>query len=750
MANVLDGLLAWYRGSKENKGYKVGNKKKTTSNKKAKKNKKNSKSDKKREEQKENPTAIKIDDENNDKSIFAQETIVDLVAPNGVNPNPLGYLTVNDEGRDVYIRSFYIDKLPRRSTFAHTFEEIFNFSNSTVSIFIEPLIEGKSIKELDKQITSLDSERLIAQENKDRNRERKVDKKLNEAEAWASNIDSGENTLFEVGFLITIFADSLDELDVKSGDLHSLGKSKGIELSACFAHNPEAFLANTPINKPDKKRLKYHQMDKFSLSTIFNHTRSEFYHEDGVVIGRNMNTGKPITYDIYDKSHNGYGVVITGTTNAGKSTTVKVLVLRYAPFGYRFVSLDTEQRGNRGEYSMLAEQLNGVNYQIHSKSNNTINLFEIGIEKEFDEIDKVEYEILNLSAKITDVKHIILTMVRNGKSNENEIDTFIERIVTDIINELYDERKIYDGDIDSLFTNGTMFVNGKVTSGKVKKELPAITDFCKRAFYKKKKNKNPNYDLAIDIIIATMEDYVRELIICPDCLKTLTLEEYMGIKNGLESHEEVHCPHCKEGEIKKIKGIKPYYDGQSTIEIDYYTKYTNIDISQLHDKDKPIAQQIALNFIKENFIKKNSKDPTKAEKLVVLFDETHKMFPYKEAREFIVEVYRTARKRHVSPWTATQRLADYALYDECIAIITNATSKFLLRHDAADQDVLMKHTSLTSSQAERTLSLDKGEVVLIDNNHVVFVKIDLLDIEKMVTETDMGNVRKMYEGKAVS
>lgn len=679
-------------------------------------------------------------------SIFAKDDVLELIAPDGVNPIPLGYFTINDQGKEIYVRNFYIEKLPKRSTFAETFSHVFNFSNSTVSVFINPLLEGKASKQIDNQINSLDSERLAAQEKKDRNRERKITKKMKEAEEWAILIESGENSMFEVGFLITIFAESLDELDIKSGDLFTRGKEKGMEICATYAYHPEAFQMNTPINMPIDGLIKTHIMDKFSLSTIFNHTRSEFHHEKGITLGRNMNTGKPVTFDIYDPSHNGYNISITGTTNAGKSTTVKVLMARYKSKKYRFVSLDSEPRGTKGEYSLIAERLNGVNYEIHSKSNNIINLFEISEETEYDEITKTETLTLKLKNKITDVKHIILTMIRADHAGDSsfEVSTFVQRIVTDIVTELYNEKGIYDEQVDSLYEVGEILENGVLTTGKRKKELPTITEFYLKALYKRKKNTNPNHALAYDVIIATMKDYVRELYVCEECLTVFTKEEYLMHVKDVKSI----CPHCNSI-IERIEGLNPYYDGQSTITIDYYTPHTNIDISQLHDKDKPVAQQIALNFINENFIKKNSQDPKKAEKLVVIFDETHKMFPYEEARKFIVDIYRTARKRLVSAWTCTQRLADYALYEECMAIITNSTALFILRHAPTDKKILKEHTILTDAQIELTTSLDKGEVMLIDNKTVVQVKIDLLDIEKDITDTDMSSVKERYMNESI-
>lgn len=683
-----------------------------------------------------------IHTEDETKSIFAQRSIIDLIAPTGLNPNPLDYLVVNDNGANIYIRNFYIDKMSRRTTFANTFAKILSFPNSRVSVFIEPLLDGKAIKELDKQIISLDSEAATADEDGDRNRLRKVGDKMSEAESWARMIDSGENSMFEVGFLITLFADSLDNLDIKCGDLKSVASEKSIEISATYACHPEAFQMNTPINKGKKKMIKYHPMDKFSLSTIFNHTRSEFYHKNGVTLGRNYYTGKPIAFDIYDSSHNGFGVIIAGGTGSGKSTTVKILTSRYEAYGYRFVSLDTQARGNRGEYAVLAESLNGVNYEINPKSKNIINLFELDVQKEYDEITGLEYNVLDLATKITDVKYILSTMIRKGRSFDDfAMTTILERIITDSISELYAAKNIVDGDINSLYENGTTFVNGKLTSGKVKKALPTVTEFYILVLNKRRLNNNRNYDLAYDVILAGIKDYVRNVVICNDCGTVYTLEEYQRIKDS-----NCTCPKCHiEGAVEHVKGIQPYYDGQSTISIDEYTPFTNIDISQLHDKDKPVAQQIALNYIQENFIKKNSMDVKKANKMVVILDETHKMFPYEDARKFIVDVYRTARKYNVSPWTATQRLADYALYEECKAIITNTSAKFILRHDVSDNRELAELANLTESQIERVNSLDKGQTCIIDTGKVVFCIIDMLEIEKMIAETDAENIKKMYE-----
>lgn len=694
----------------------------------------------KKENEEKTESIVKKNEEDSIPSIFAQRTFKELVAPNGVNPNNSDYMVLNDNGVNIYIRNFYIDKLPRRTTFANTFAKLFNFSNSTCSVYVKPLLDGKANKDLDKQIISLESELCLAEDNRDTNRIRKVGHKMREAEAWAAKIDSGENSLFMVGFIFTVYAQSLEELDIKSGDLKTLANEKSIEISATYGCHPEAFKLNTPTNNHNDKLIKYHPMDKFSLSTIFNHTRSEFYHKNGIILARNYLTGKPITFDIYDPSHDGFGLVITGTTGSGKSTTVKIMVSRNEPFGYRYVSLDTQARGNRGEYSLVADRLNGVNYQIHAGSKNIINPFEIDVQLEYDEVTDTEYKVLKLANKITDVKYILLTIIKNDDNIKDT--TFIKSIVSDNIKELYAKAGIIDGDIESLYETGSKYINGNLTTGKVKKRLPTISDFYILTLKKKYMNTNINYDLAYDTILATLKEYVREITICEECGYVPSSTEISNITS------EYECPVCgKKHTVVKIVGTKPYYDGQSTIEIDENTSFSNIDISQLHEKDQPVAQQISLNFIQENFIKKNSMNIKKAKKMVVIFDETHRMFPFEDARKFIVDVYRTARKYNVSPWTITQRLVDYTLYPECEAIITNSAAKFIMKQDTNDNEKIAKMANLTESQILRINSLGKGEICIKDGGKTVFCKVDMLDIEKMIVETDVKNIQKMHEDR---
>lgn len=66
--------------------------------------------------------------------------------------------------------------------------------------------------------------------------------------------------------------------------------------------------------------------------------------------------------------------------------------------------------------------------------------------------------------------------------------------------------------------------------------------------------------------------------------------------------------------VEVVVGTRSFFDGQSTIHVDLDTPWINIDISQMIDANRPIAEAIAANYLNENFVKKNSSNPRKAKK----------------------------------------------------------------------------------------------------------------------------------------
>lgn len=705
---------------------------------------------------------IKINKDNKDansesKKVKKRERVSEarrMVAPDGINPNPLSYTILHDGGHDIYVRSFTIDTLPKRTVFASTFPALFNFDRTTSSVFIEPITEGRASHLLDGRIVEIETNIITAEKNADRNQVRKLNAKLRDAEDWAHRIETGENSLYHVYFLFTIMAESLDMLNRRTDAFRNLAKERQITLSCCYSLQAECYLTGLPLMYRYQASvgpirscgLKRHTLDKLSLASIFNHTQDSFFHSKGIIIGRNMNTGLPVAFDVYDRKHNGYNLVFAGMTGTGKSACMKILASRYiTKNGYRFVCIDSQSKGNRGEYAMLTDMMCGTNFEIRSNTGNIINLFDLDIEEEWTEISGT-YEVLRLQDKITNAKSDLMTLIQGGRDSADfSLLIHIERIVTDTIAELYEDLKIYDNVVDSLYETGKGFKDGVLTSGKVKKKMPVLSDFYKKILKKSKNNKVQEHKRAYRIILDSLKDRIRELYYCPECMTFYSRSEWDKMKRVCSCGAKMH----------KIRGSKAYYDGQSTIRMKEKERFTNIDISQLPEEEKPIARQIALSFVNEQFIKRNAINPKRTECLGVIVDEVNQNFAIKSAITSLDYVARTSRKRLVSLWTATQALRDYDCCLETEALLKQAAAKFVFKQSYSDREYVQHTLNLTNGQVDKVLELGgdpeddsisrKGEVCIVDNGKICFCKIDYLQAaEAVFVETDPRVIQKMY------
>lgn len=695
------------------------------------------------------------------------------IVPDAVDPGPNGYLVIDDGGREVFARSFTIDRMPKRTRYANTFSELLNFASCTSSIFVEPIPDSEMSRKLDKHIVVLESEHIAAEG--DTNRQRKLRGQYRETERLAEEVESGNEKFFYVRFLFTLIADDLERLNKLSDEFRGLALNKQIAITSTYGVQAEAFVSNLPLNRSQNIKSKYiksdalkaHLFDRPALSTIFNYTESSFSHKNGAPLGRNLFTRKPFVFDVYDPSHDGFLMIIAGKTGSGKSVTIKVLCERYAPLGYRFVAIDSQARKGtgEGEYAALAEILNGVNFQLSNRSGNILNIYDVQESLTYmKDSDTSGYEVrtLELSDKITLVNSDIRTMMSAGESvKDDRLNIYLNRIISDANLAIYNDLGIYDKQPDSLYEMGRTVVDGKLSSGLVPKKLPTITDFYKKILVMYKHNQDPALAEAYRMIIYGMKDYVRELYYSEETLRFFSAAEY----NVLPDHpvEKGFKLYTNEFNVQEkvtaIHGIRPYFDGQSTINISKNCPFTNIDISQLTEFDKVVAREIAMGFVNEQFIKKNSESIHSADKLLAIFDEAHENFAYEYARIVLANAARTARKRNVGLIFCTQTIMEFDRFPETQDILKQAAVKMVCKQDAQDKKYLMEALSLTDSQAnlltnfigysedddEETKNKHRGEMCVVDSNKVSFVKVDMIKAtEEYAAETSAAGIEKIY------
>lgn len=701
----------------------------------------------------------------------------EAIAPDGINPAPNSYIVINDGGEDVYARVLTIVAMPKRDKFANTFADLLDFPSCTSSVFVEPIPESKITAKMDKQITIISSERAHAEKTGNINDARKLRSKQADAESYAEQVEGGENRFFEVAFAFTIYAKSIMELNKACQQFRAKALAKNIQISNCFAVQAESYAANAPLNKVQNTKsvfiktdaLVRHKLDKYSLSAVYNYTQTSYSHKDGIPLGRDLQTAAPIIFDLYDPTHEGYTLVVAGNTGCGKSATIKMMCCRQLLQGYHFVAIDSQvKKGtSEGEYAGIAEMAGGVNFQISNSSREIMNIFEVTeTTRSVRDTDNTIHNVrtLELSDKITMTVNILNAMVKGAKDIKYTPDdaTFVDSVLTDNVKLMYRSFGIIDGDPDSLYeadAGGNAVELGGVTSGRRLKALPTMTDYFKQLLISHRDNTDHTLDKAYSMVIKSLRDYVKELYYSQKTCRFFSREEYMKLRyaEGTKGREFINDMNQHEAVIE-VKGVRPYYDGQSSIAINKSVAFTNIDISLLPESEKVLARQIAMDFVNENFIKKNSETIGSADKLVCIFDEAHENFVDDYARKTLDNVVSTARKRFVGIILCTQTIDEFGKFRETEKMLSLASVKFVFKQDTQYRDVLIKRLGITEAQADyitrhiggnasddNDKAQHRGEMAIIDNRQVAFCKVDYLRAtEAIPVETDARAIEKLF------
>ena len=144
--------------------------------------------------------------------ILKKKTIKELIAPSGIDASNIDHLEIISNVTR-YARSFFVSALPRMCTFPELFRDMYMFGDINTSIYINPILESKSQNDLNRTINELETERIVAADRGNINRESSLAQKRMEAEQLRDEIAAGYNKLYEASIISTLFAYSLEDLN---------------------------------------------------------------------------------------------------------------------------------------------------------------------------------------------------------------------------------------------------------------------------------------------------------------------------------------------------------------------------------------------------------------------------------------------------------------------------------------------------------------------------------------------------------
>ena len=627
-------------------------------------------------------------------NLFKRSTIKDLIAPSGIDVSNIDHLEIISNTKR-YARSFFVSTLPRMCTFPELFRDMYLFGDINTSIYINPIKEEKSQNDLNRVINELETERIVAADRGNINRESTITQKRLEAEQLRDEIAAGFNKLFEATVVATLFTYNLEDLERSTKMLASEMSKTLVGIKSAWGIQEEAFKTNLPLM--DNQISKSHTFDRNSMGTVFPFTTSEIGHPSGVPIGFNKQTGTPILFDNFDSSLTNYNMVIFAKSGAGKSVTMKTLVSRSSVLsGIESLALDAE-----GEYTVVAESLGGINVVISPTSKTVINIFDIETETIKDEITGKDRVVLSVENKVEDVTQGLLTMAK-GSTRSTEVNELTKQIIAETVAEEYAALGITSNPNSLYEQDDSGIQRGEILTRK-KKKMPTIGSWYKRLQVKAQDNKNPDYQFHYSYLLKVMKQYIRE-----------------------------------------YDGQMAYFDGQSTFELLEGAPFINLDISQLEERfARPLAQQILLSWIWEKYVKKNSEDRKKAAKKRVLVDEAWMLLPYPEAVDFLNKMARRARKRNVSLAIISQRFQDFYEKPEAQAVLTSSDTKLFLAQDKSEIQYLKEVFKLSEGEANFLVTCQRGEGLFKVGADTAILKITPTRKEFEFVETNLNQLAKM-------
>ena len=622
-----------------------------------------------------------------------KSSLHDLLAPSGIDATHYDYLEIFSKVSR-FARTFYLTTIPRQATFPYFLSGIYEFGDVNTSVYINPIPENTSQNELNKTIVELQSERYVAHDRGDINRESVLSTKQAEAEALRDQIAAGYNKLFEATIICTLFAYTKGELDKMSEILAMEASKTQIGLKTAWALQEEGFKSNLPLNS--NKITRKHTFDRGSMATVFPFVNADAGMDRGVPIGINKQTGLPLIFDNFSSSLANYNMIIFGKSGAGKSVTIKTIMARSAILmGVENLVLDAE-----GEYVAMAEVLRGINVNISPKSDTVINIFDIETEIVKDEITGREKYVLNVENKVEDVTQALLTMAR-GATKSEEVNELTKQIIAEIVAEEYSSMGI-TSDPESLYKE-----DSSASFGKTKKLMPTISSWYDRLVEKAEQNTNDTYQYHYDYLIKVMKQY-----------------------------------------CKKFDGQMAYFDGQSTFELLDGSVFININISQLEERfARPLAQQILLSWIWEKYVKKNSEDKSKAKSKRVLVDEAWMLLAYPEAVDFLNTMARRERKRNVSLTVVSQKFQDFYENKSVQAVLTSAETKLFLAQDKSEIEYLQEVFKLSDGESNFLITCSRGEGLIKIGYSSAVIAIRPTQREFEFVETNLTKILEMQKRK---
>ena len=289
-------------------------------------------------------------------------TLRDLIAPSSIEIHSSYFRLGTKYGRTLYVYGY------PRQIYTGWLSSLINIDEVLdVSMYIYPVDSQVVLTNLRKKVTQLEASTSINNE-KGKTRDPALEAMINDAEELRDQIQLGAERFFRFGLYVTLWADSMDELNFVQNKIETLFGQQ-LVFSKVASSQQEQGLNSTIPQMSDQLQIR-RNMNTGAISTSFPFTSADLTDNTGILYGINMHNNGLVIFDRF-KLENA-NMVVFAKSGAGKSFTVKLEALRSMMLGTEIIIIDPEN-----EYQKLAEAVGGSYVRLSLNSNTRINPFDL-------------------------------------------------------------------------------------------------------------------------------------------------------------------------------------------------------------------------------------------------------------------------------------------------------------------------------------------------------------------------------------
>ena len=307
--------------------------------------------------------------EANDEFLASEElyqkgiaTIRDLIAPSAIKLSS-NYMQIGE----TMARTHFVVAYPRYLN-TNWFSPIVNLDFPLdIAMMIHPIDTREILKNLRKSVTQVQSQIHIEEEG-GKVRDPILETALTDIEELRDKLQQGTEKFFRFGLYITLYAQSLDDLNRMSQSVEAILESQLVYIKPAVLRMEQGFASTRPL-VTDVLDIA-NNLNTAPLSTTFPFVSADLSSNEGILYGINRHNNSLILFDRF-KLENA-NMVVFAKSGAGKSYTVKLEVLRSMMLGSSVIIIDPEN-----EYRHLCEMVGGSFIDINLSTSFHLNPFDL-------------------------------------------------------------------------------------------------------------------------------------------------------------------------------------------------------------------------------------------------------------------------------------------------------------------------------------------------------------------------------------